>query len=106
MTSYNGQALEYDAIGNPLTYRDGITLTWQNGRKLAAFANADTSVAYTYDVNGLRTGKTITSGTTTETVEYVYENVLLLQMRYNHMSFNFSYDAYGLRGIQNAYSPF
>ena len=28
MTSYNGQSITYDEIGNPLTYRDGMTMTW------------------------------------------------------------------------------
>ena len=35
LTAYNGQTITYDEIGNPLTYRDGITFTWKNGRKLA-----------------------------------------------------------------------
>ena len=30
LTSYNGQSITYDAIGNPLQYRDGMTFTWQN----------------------------------------------------------------------------
>ena len=71
-------------------------MSWQNGRQLATFANSDTSVAYTYDANGMRTSKTVTSGTTTDTAEYVYEGGLLLQMRYNHMYFDFAYDANGL----------
>ena len=96
LTSYNGQTITYDAIGNPLSYRDGISLTWQNGRELASFTNADTSVSYTYDASGMRTSKTITDGTTTDTVEYVYEGGQLLQMRYNHMYFDFIYDANGL----------
>lgn len=36
MTSYNGQNITYDEIGNPLSYRDGMTMTWQNGRQLAS----------------------------------------------------------------------
>lgn len=31
MTSYNGQSITYDEIGNPLTYRDGMTMTWMGG---------------------------------------------------------------------------
>ena len=85
----------YDAIGNPLSYRDGISLTWQNGRELASFTNADTSVSYTYDASGMRTSKTLTSDGATDTVKYVYENGLLLQMQYNHMYFDFIYDANG-----------
>ena len=36
LTSYNGQTITYDAIGNPLQYRDGMNFTWQNGRQLAS----------------------------------------------------------------------
>ncbi len=67
LTSYNGQTITYDAIGNPLNYRDGISLTWQNGRELATYSQGDISVNYTYDVSGMRTGKSVTqNGTTTE----------------------------------------
>ena len=31
LTSYNGQSITYDELGNPLTYRDGISMTWKNG---------------------------------------------------------------------------
>ena len=29
MTVYDGDSITYDAIGNPLTYRDGMTMTWE-----------------------------------------------------------------------------
>lgn len=35
LTSYNGTAITYDAIGNPLSYRDNIKMTWENGRQQA-----------------------------------------------------------------------
>ena len=35
LTSYNGTNITYDKIGNPLTYRDGMTMTWENGRRLS-----------------------------------------------------------------------
>lgn len=38
LTSYNGKAITYDNIGNPLTY-DGNTYTWQNGRQLTGISN-------------------------------------------------------------------
>ena len=31
LTSYNGQAITYDEIGNPLSYRDGMTMTCMTG---------------------------------------------------------------------------
>ncbi|HCW79998.1 MAG TPA: hypothetical protein DG942_02695, partial [Ruminococcaceae bacterium] len=33
LTEYNGQAITYDEIGNPLAYRDGMSFTW-NGRQM------------------------------------------------------------------------
>lgn len=99
LTSWAGQTLTYDAIGNPLTYRDGITMTWQNGRELASFENDDVAVTYTYNPNGLRTKKSITTTsdftTTTTNVEYVYEGGLLMRMTYGDRIFDFSYDVSG-----------
>ena len=40
LTNYNGQTITYDAVGNPLNYRDGISLTWQNGRVLASYSDS------------------------------------------------------------------
>ncbi len=42
----------------PLTYR-GYTLTWQNGRQLASMRFRTINIGFTYDVDGLRTSKTI-----------------------------------------------
>ena len=36
LTSFNGQSITYDEIGNPLTYRDGFAFTWEYGRRLAS----------------------------------------------------------------------
>lgn len=96
MTKYNGQTITYDAIGNPLSYRDGITLTWQNGRELATFSQTNgASVNYTYDVSGLRTGKTVVKNGTTVKYTYVYEGGQLLQMSRGSRVYDFIYDAYG-----------
>ena len=56
LTSYNGQTITYDEIGNPLQYRDGMNFTWQNGRQLAS-VNDNTS--YQYNAEGIRTQKTV-----------------------------------------------
>ena len=58
LTSINGSAVTYDAIGNPLTY-GGATLTWVNGRSLASFTNTDNSITYTYNDEGIRLSKTV-----------------------------------------------
>ena len=53
LTSYNGKEITYDANGNPLSYRDGISLSW-NGRRLASF---NSTTRYTYNEDGIRVMK-------------------------------------------------
>ena len=36
LTAYDGNAISYDAIGNPTTWYDGTAFTWVNGRRLAS----------------------------------------------------------------------
>lgn len=76
LTSYNGQSITYDAIGNPLSYRDGMTMTWQNGRQLASLSKGSTQVAYKFDANGMRTSKTVhdTSIDQTRETKYYYDS--------------------------------
>ena len=95
LTSYNGQSITYDGIGNPLTYRDGITMTWQNGRELATLKKGTVDVSYTYDTGGLRTSKSVVEDFVSTEYDYVYENGLLRQMTYGNHIFNFSYDVNG-----------
>ena len=60
LTAYNGNAITYDQIGNPLTYYNGTTFTWERGRKLATATTADgTSISYKYNDSGIRTQKTV-----------------------------------------------
>ena len=56
LTSYNGETIDYDAIGNPISYR-GATLSW-TGRQLDSYSKGDTNITYTYDADGLRGSKT------------------------------------------------
>ncbi len=63
LTSYDGQSITYDTIGNPLTYRDGMSFTWE-GRQLKSSIVNSQNVEYTYDSNGIRTGKTVNGVTT------------------------------------------
>ena len=55
LMSYNGEMFEYDALGNPTTYRNK-TLKWSHGRQLDKFADI---AEFTYNVNGVRTSKKI-----------------------------------------------
>ena len=59
LTSYAGQTITYDGIGNPLTYRDGLSMTWRNGRELASLTKNGVMASYLYDESGLRTKKTV-----------------------------------------------
>lgn len=63
LTNYDGQAITYDEIGNPLTYRSGMSFTWEGRQLKTAVANGK-NVSYTYNDNGIRTGKTVDSTTT------------------------------------------
>lgn len=56
LTSYDGQTITYDAIGNPLTYRDGMSFTW-NGRQLQSVTKNGVTTTYAYDENGIRIRK-------------------------------------------------
>ena len=67
LTAYNGQTITYDGIGNPLTYRDGISMTWQRGRQLTTLQKGNTAVSYQYDSDGARVSKTVGGVKTTYT---------------------------------------
>ena len=59
LTKVNGSNISYDANGNPLTYRDGMSFEWENGRILKKINTSDKSVQMSYDSNGMRTQKTV-----------------------------------------------
>ena len=64
LTSYAGTTISYDAIGNPLSYRNGMTFTWQAGRQLATATSGGVTTSYTYNSSGIRTSKTVGNTTT------------------------------------------
>ncbi|MBP3936392.1 MAG: RHS repeat protein [Clostridia bacterium] len=89
-------AIHYDEMGNPIDYEDAL-LTWQNGRQLASYNKGNTSISYTYDVDGLRTGKTVNGAKS----EYLYLNGLLSEEIRDGHRIHYSYDSYGhLAAIQ------
>ena len=57
LMEYSGWDITYDAIGNPLQYRNGLELTWTNGRKLASVAFIESLVTFAYDGDGNRIRK-------------------------------------------------
>ena len=64
LTAYDGQAITYDAQGNPTSYL-GHTLAWEKGRQLKSFDG----IQYTYNANGIRTSKTVNGVTHTYTLD-------------------------------------
>ena len=91
LTSYNGETITYDEIGNPLSYRDGMTMSWLNGRNLTTLQSGNDSISYKYDSNGVRTSKTVNG------VEYTYEylNGQLMHETRGEKVFDYCYDANG-----------
>ena len=92
LTSYNDQNITHDEIGNPLTYRDGMSMTWKNGRQLATLTNGDTSISYGYDSDSVRTTKTVNGVKYT----YAYLNGQLMYETRGDAKFYYSYDANGI----------
>ena len=93
LASYDGQAITYDAIGNPLTYR-GFTMTWQ-GKRLSTLSGNGTTASYTYNEQGVRTSKTVNSVVT----NFSYNGSLLMAQvtggGANQIKQLYSYDASG-----------
>lgn len=58
LTSFNGKAITYDAMGNPLSYM-GMNLTWEKGRQLKTLKKSGTLSQYVYDNDGRRIKKTV-----------------------------------------------
>ncbi len=89
---YNGQTFAYDALGNPIIFKD-INLSWTRGRQLKQFGDIAT---YCYNSNGIRTSKTV--GTVT-TKFYLNGNHILRQEDSENNVLDFLYGADGLAGF-------
>ena len=61
LTSYNGTAITYDAVGNPLSYNNGTAwkFTWENAHDLTTAKGNGKSISYHYDMDGVRDSKTV-----------------------------------------------
>ena len=97
LTAVDGQSITYDAMGNPTSYYNGTrwTFTWAQGRRLTTATDGTNSINYTYDADGLRTGKTVNGTEHT----YYYAGGKLLRETYGDTVLDFFYDASG-----NAYA--
>ena len=90
LTSWNGESITYDAIGNPLLYR-GRSLTWTQGRRLAGITAEGLNVTYTYDESGTRIGKTVNGVST----QYYINGSQILAQKSGEDILYFLYDETG-----------
>ena len=91
LTAYNGSPITYDQIGNPLSYHNGFSFTWQKGRQLASATDGTTTVSYTYNNDGYRTAKTV-NGTE---IKYTLEGDQVLFELNGDVELRYFYDAAG-----------
>ena len=57
--SVNGNTITYDNLGNPTSYYNGYTFTWDNGRELSSATNGTNTISYKYNYDGIRVAKTV-----------------------------------------------
>ena len=88
LTAVNGNAIAYDAIGNPLN--DGTwTYTWQNGRQLQKMQKAGVTAEFVYNADGLRVQKTVNGVAT----KYTLHGKNIVHMTSGTDELHFFYDA-------------
>ena len=88
LTAVNGNAIRYDAIGNPLS--DGTwTYTWQNGRQLQKMQKAGVTAEFVYNADGLRVQKTVNGVAT----KYTLHGKNVVHMTSGTDELHFFYDA-------------
>ena len=84
LLTYGTEACEYDAIGNPTTYR-GKSVSWSNSRQMVSY----NTTAFTYDGLGRRLSK--------GTINYTYDGNNRIIKQSNGLEF--IYDNSGVAGI-------
>ena len=97
LMSYNGEAFDYDIIGNPTTYR-GKSATWAYGRQLTAY---DGNI-FAYDARGRRTAKngiTFTYDSNGNLIkqsnglEFLYDHTGVFAVKHNNATYFYRKDA-------------
>lgn len=96
LTEYNGQKIDYDAIGNMTSY-NGNTYAWE-GRQLASVKVGDNTYSYTYSSDGIRTGKAVNASTSTAvTTDFFLNGDRILAQKTGSDVLWFFYDSEGKR---------
>ena len=92
LTEFDGDSITYDANGNPLTYRDGMSFEWENGRILKKINTSDKAIQMSYDSNGMRTQKSVDG---VKTNYYYDSNKNLIALVKGNDTLLFYYDSDG-----------
>ncbi len=93
LTSYDGQTITYDNSGNPTSYLNGMSFSWNNGRQLSNISFSDNTYAsYKYNQDGLRTHKE----TSEYSVDYTWEDNQLVREQVTDKAINKTYDVWYL----------
>ena len=99
LTSFNGESILYDEIGNPIYIGNEISLDWINGNQLSSYTDNEKSINYKYDytntriskiVNGVEThyyndaSKIVLEKTGNNVLYYIYNDINdLIGFKYN-----------------------
>ena len=94
LTSYDGEMITYDVIGNPITIGNS-TLTWVNGRILQSYSNGTNNYQYKYNEDGIRIEKNINGKVTKY---FLNGNDILFEDRDGQV-LTYTYDESGVSGI-------
>ena len=88
LTAVNGNAIRYDAIGNPLSDATWA-YTWQNGRQLQKMQKVGVTAEFVYNADGLRVQKTVNGVAT----KYTLHGKNVVHMTSGTDELHFFYDA-------------
>ena len=109
LTEYTGKKIAYEGqtynatantvtgtaiSGNPINWYNGTAytnLTWQNGRQLASLQKGSNTYTYTYDMNGVRSSKTVNG----VKHNYITQNGKVIREEYGTTVLEFVYDTNG-----------
>ena len=93
LTTYDGEPISYDDVGNPTSYFNGSIwgFTWAKGRQLATATLGSSTYTYTYDLNGIRNSKTVNG----VTYNYLTQHGKVVRQTWGSNTMDFVYDNSG-----------
>ena len=87
--------VDYDEIGNPVTYYDGTVFEWE-GRRLVFAENGQDEYSYSYNEDGLRVSKIASPGISPDIeTRYYYNGTQLVKEESSQHTIVYLYDAIG-----------